>query len=94
MSQLRAVSVSAPAEVLSTEVEGEAVLLNLENGQYYSLDEVGTRMWALLTEHGEVELATQAMLEEYDVDEEELRRDMLHLVEELAMHGLVHVDER
>ena len=82
-----------PAEVMSTEVEGEAVLLNLEIGQYYSLDEVGTRMWALLAQHGQIEPVVQAMLDEYDAGEGELRRDLVELVEELAAHGLLRVDE-
>jgi len=82
-----------PAEVMSTEVEGEAVLLNLEIGQYYSLDEVGTRMWALLAQHGQIEPVVQAMLDEYDAGEGELRQDLVDLVEELAAHGLLRVDE-
>jgi hypothetical protein len=85
--------VSMPAEVMSTEVEGEAVLLNLEIGQYYSLDEVGTRMWALLAQHGQIEPVVQAMLDEYDAGEGELRQDLVDLVEELAAHGLLRVDE-
>ena len=85
--------VSVPAEVMSTEVEGEAVLLNLEIGQYYSLDEVGTRMWALLAQHGQIEPVVQAMLDEYDAGEGELRQDLVDLVEELAAHGLLRVNE-
>jgi Coenzyme PQQ synthesis protein D (PqqD) len=92
MAQSQTGSVAVPAPVLSTEVEGEVVLLNLESGQYYSLDGTGARMWALLTQHGQLEPAIAAMLDEYDVDKERLRRDMLHLIDELVMHGLLHVD--
>ncbi len=76
-----------------TEVEGEAILLNLENGQYYGLDEVGTRMWSLLAQHRAVEPAVRAMVDEYDVEEAEVRRDLLELVEKLAAQGLLRVDE-
>ena len=36
--------------VLSRELGGETVLLNLESGVYYGLDAVGTRAWNLLAE--------------------------------------------
>jgi hypothetical protein len=85
--------VSVPDDVVMSEVEGEAVLLHLERGQYYSLDDVGTRMWRLMAEHGQIEAAVQALLEEYDVAEEDLRRDLMELVQALAAEGLLRLDE-
>lgn len=84
--------ISIPEDVLFHEVGGEAVILNLESGKYYGLDEVGTRMWALLADHGGVEPAYRALLEEYDVDEARLRGDLLELIDRLAAQGLVVVD--
>jgi hypothetical protein len=37
-------------DVVFRELEGEAVLLNLETGVYFGLNEVGTRIWSLLQE--------------------------------------------
>ena len=85
--------ISVPEDVLFRDLSGEAVVLNLETGKYYGLDEVGTRMWALLAQHGQVEPAYRALLDEYDVTEEQLRQDVLSLVDELASHGLLQVDE-
>ena len=93
VSRMETMRVSVPAEAISTVVEGEAVLLNLELGWYYNLDEVGTRMWALLAQHGQIEPVVQAMLDEYDVGEGQVRQDLVDLVEELAAHGLLRVDE-
>ncbi len=39
-------------EVVSRLVEGEVVLLNVASGEYYSLDEVGSRAWALMADDG------------------------------------------
>ncbi|MBC7260572.1 MAG: PqqD family protein [Chloroflexi bacterium] len=79
-------------EVLFQDLGGEAVLLNLESGKYYGLDEVGTRMWSLLIEHGQVKGAYTALLAEYDVSEERLEEDLLHFVDELVSHGLLQID--
>ncbi len=92
MSELIA-RVSVPAQVVMTEVESEAILLNLESGQYYGLDEVGTRMWSLLAQHGEVEPVVLALLEEYAVAEQELRHDLLELISKLIAQGLLRVDQ-
>lgn len=84
--------ISIPKDVVFRDVDGEAVILNLETGQYYGLDEVGTRMWDLLAEHGQVGAACRAMLDEYDVSEEQLKLDMLRLIDDLVSHGLVQVE--
>ncbi len=83
--------IAIPQEVLFQEVGGEAVLLNLANGKYYGLDEVGTRMWQLLGQFGAIEPTVNALLTEYEVTEAQLRNDLQKLVEELASHQLIEI---
>ena len=85
--------ISIPEDVLFRDLDGEAVVLNLESGKYFGLDETGTRMWALLAEHGRVEPACRVLLDEYEVSEEQLQCDLLKLVDELASHDLLQLDE-
>ncbi len=84
--------VRIPETTLFTDLGGEAVLLNLESGTYYSLDEVGTRMWNLLAADGRPESVVAALLAEYDVAEDRLREDLEALVADLARAGLVLAD--
>ncbi len=83
--------VAIPPDVLFQELEGEAVLLNLDTEHYYGLDEVGTRMWQLLAEHGDVATVAEQVLAEYDVDEATLHRDLADLIAELTDEGLLTV---
>lgn len=85
--------VIAPDHVLAQELEGEAVLLNLQSERYYSLDDIGTRMWNTLTTAPSISAAHSALLEEYDVDAERLEQDLLDLVEKLVTDGLVELRE-
>jgi len=85
--------INIPKDVLFHEVDDEMVLLNLVNGKYYSLDDVGSRMWALITEHGQLMPAYHAFLEEYQVDPQQLEQDMLELTNKLAEHGLLQIIE-
>jgi hypothetical protein len=78
-------------DVVFRELEGEAVILNLESGTYFGLDPVGTRIWSLLQEDGSLRRAFEALLQEYDVAPEKLEGDILRLVEELRAKGLVRL---
>jgi len=84
--------VCAPEGVLVRELDGESVLLNLESETYFGLDEVGTRMWALLTAAPSIQAAYEALLVEYDVAPERLRQDLETLVAQLVDNGLLTLD--
>jgi len=85
-------TVSVPSHVAFHDLAGEAVLLNLESGKYYGLDEVGTRMYSLLKENGRLDLAAQVLVQEYDVAEGQLQGDLIKLVDDLVAHGLLTID--
>ena len=85
------VRVELAPDVVFREVAGEAVLLDLATQRYYSLDETGTRMWALLAEHGTLGAAKARLLAEYEVEPDVLERDLRDLVERLAAEGLVRL---
>jgi hypothetical protein len=77
--------------VVFREVGGEAVLLDLASERYFTLDATGTRMWALLAEHGETSEVVHLLLAEYEIDEAVLERDLDELIERLLSEGLVVV---
>ncbi len=81
-------------EVLFQELDGEAVLLDLASESYFGLDDVGTRIWQLLQEHGSLRKVFDTMLDEYDVEPERLEQDLLKHIGELADAGLVVYGER
>ncbi len=78
-------------DVVFRELEGEAVLLNLQSGTYFGLDPVGTRIWQLIEQHGALGAVRDAMLEEFDVDSDAAAHDLLDLVRALAARGLVEI---
>lgn len=73
------------------ELDGEAVVLHLASGQYYGLDPVGTRIWALIGEHARPRDVVTVLLDEYDVDRPRLEADLLELLTQLAERSLIHV---
>jgi Coenzyme PQQ synthesis protein D (PqqD) len=86
-----------PKDVLfravSDKAGGGMVLLNLAEGKYFTLDDVGSRMWQLMSEHRQLKAAHQALLQEYEVEPEQLEKDLLELTNRLVDHGLLQVSD-
>lgn len=78
-------------DVLIQEMGGEAVLLDLASERYFGLDPVGTRIWALLSDHEDLQTVADIISEEYDAPAERIHADLLGLVAQLAEAGLVKV---
>ena len=75
--------------VVFRQMDDGAVLLDLESGVYFGLDQVGTRVWTLLVERGTTDAVCAAMIEEFDVEPDVLAADVRRLVAELQQGGLV-----
>jgi hypothetical protein len=92
MSDSFAMRVSPAPDVMFRIVGDEAVLLHLKSETYLGLDPVGTRMWTVLTESESVEKAYAALLGEYDVEGQCLRRDLQEFIGKLVEHDLVSLN--
>ena len=86
--------VSAVGGQLSADLEGEIVILHLESGTYYGLSQVGARIWNLVQEPTSVGDVRDALLEEYDVAEDQCERDLLALLSGLEAQKLIEIHER
>ena len=84
-------TVSVSADVVFRDIGGEAVLLDLDSGQYFGLNEVGSQVWSLLSSASSLESIYDLLLEQYPVEPSELERDILSLVGDLCDHGLVAI---
>jgi hypothetical protein len=84
-------NVVASSNQVSSDLAGEVVILNMANGSYYGLDEVGARIWKLLQQPCSPQAISEVLLDEYDVGPDECRRDVLELVRQLADEGLVEL---
>ena len=83
--------VVASGDQVSTELEGEVIILSLESGRCYCVDNVGARIWKLLNQPRRVREIRDAILEEYDVDGDLCERDLIQHLEGLADRGLIEI---
>jgi hypothetical protein len=87
-------TITLSPDVISQEVSGETVLLDLESEHYFGLDEVGTRIWQLAKETDDLNAIYQTLLAEYDVAENRLQRDLDNLLAEISSLGLITLEQR
>jgi Coenzyme PQQ synthesis protein D (PqqD) len=84
--------VTISPEVLSQEVDGETVILDLKSENYFGLDEVGTRIWQLLNDGSNLQAVFDTLLTEYDVDEKQLGKDLQDHMVLLVEAGLISLE--
>jgi len=83
--------VAAADHQTSVEVDGERVILDLEEGIYYGLNSTGAQIWEQVQEPTSVEKVAAAITAEYDVDPEQCLEDVIGLLQDLEENGLVEI---
>ena len=86
--------VKLPDDVLISSLQEESVILNLDTERYFGLDDVGTRMLSVLTTSASIEEAYNLLKEEYEVDDDVLKQDLLALVDQLVEQGLIQISNQ
>jgi hypothetical protein len=76
-------------EVISRVIDGEAILLDLSSGRYLGLNDVATRVWALLEEGPTFGAIREALLSEFDVAPDVLEGDLDRLFADMLSRGLI-----
>ncbi len=71
------------------EVEDEYVLLHLEQGEYFSLNAMGRRMFDLLLEKKPLPAIVDVIVAEYEVDAATVNKDIKMLVSDLIAAGIL-----
>jgi Coenzyme PQQ synthesis protein D (PqqD) len=81
---------AAPGQVSST-VEGEAVILNMETGVYYGLNPVGAWVWDALQTPQTAGQLLDGLVAEFEVEPDRGEEDLMALLEDLVAAKLIEV---
>ena len=85
--------VTTAPDVYAREFDGELVIVDLNGGEYFGLDQVGARIWDLLVAGASVEEAVTRIAATHDAPVERIRGDVVEITEKLVTHGLLRVVE-
>jgi len=75
--------------VVFTRAAESAVLLDPRSGRYYSLTDVGARIWELCDGQRTLNDITREIAAEYEATPETIRADIVELLQELESEGLL-----
>jgi hypothetical protein len=78
-----------PSDVKSEVFDGDAVVVDLRTGYYFSLNRTATLVWLGLKEGRDLQETVGRIVEEFAVDRLTAERDCQTLIEELASRGLL-----
>ena len=81
----------ASTQQVSSDLAGEAVILQLNSGEYYGLNPVGAFVWSLIQRPRTVAELRDAVCRKYDVAPERCERDLDTLLGELRAADLIEV---
>lgn len=76
-------------DLIATDLDGNKVMMNIENGKYYMLDGIASRIWQLLETSPSIIDIVGALVREYDVDQEQCQADLLRFFSKMTQAGLV-----
>ncbi len=74
-------------------IEGQAVVMTLEDNTLHTFNEVGSRIWELCDGQKTLEEIIQVIYEEYSVVYEDLRADCELFVRELWAKGILTLQD-
>jgi len=76
-------------DVVHETIDGETVIVNLENGVYYSLRDSAVDVWTLIERGANIDEITNGLLEAYEDAPDTLREDVKQLLIKLQQEGLI-----
>jgi len=80
------------SDIAAKVIDGEAILINVANGMYHSMDDVGAVVWELIEEGHSLGQISECIAARYDAPLETVRTDIERLGDELLEGHIVDLD--
>lgn len=75
-----------------SDMDGEKVMLSIQNGKYYNLGEIGGEIWECMKEPISIHELMHSLVAQYDVDERKCRDQTFEFIASLLEEGLVKLE--
>ena len=83
--------VSRNEALVFTDLDDTIVMMDVDEGKYYELDQIGARLWTLLETGRSAADLCDALSAEFDVDPDTCRRDTLEFLQTAETMRIVHI---
>jgi hypothetical protein len=77
--------------LVSSELDGETILMGVNQAAYFGLDATSQRIWDLIAQPKKVSDVCDQLIEEYDVDRATCEQQVFSFLTELNKESLIRV---
>lgn len=74
---------------IASDMNGEKVLLSIENGKYYNLGAIGGRIWDMMSYPESIGSIVNALMDEYEIDRSTCEQQVFSFLTHLSEERLV-----
>ncbi len=78
-------------DLVFSEVDDEIVMLGIETGNYYGLDQILSQMWLMIEEPTTVSTIIDDLLTQYDVDRSQCEQDVFNVFNRMLKDQLIQI---
>ncbi|NVO10092.1 MAG: lasso peptide biosynthesis PqqD family chaperone [Bacteroidales bacterium] len=79
------------SKLVSSNMDGETVMMSIESGEYFGLNSVGSRMWELIENPIKVNTLIELLLDEFDVSREQCEAETMEFLNHLFEKKLLTI---
>ncbi|KIV54141.1 metallophosphoesterase [Aneurinibacillus migulanus] len=79
---------------IASDMDGEKVMLNIQQGKYYNLGELGGEIWELMKTPISMEKLVTTLLSQYDVEPNECEEQVTTFLNQLLEEDLILIEEQ
>lgn len=79
------------SNVVSCEIDAKTVMLDIENGKYHGFNEVGSRIWQMISEPMEIDKICAILAAEFEISQEQCEVEVLRFLQKLDETKLITV---
>jgi hypothetical protein len=82
--------VHAP-ELLSSQIDQQTALLDIERSKYFGFNKVGSRIWQLMEQPVSIEMICRTLIREFEVEEGKCQAEVVAFCSKLAAEKLISI---
>ncbi|MEN8193436.1 MAG: PqqD family peptide modification chaperone [Bacteroidota bacterium] len=80
-------------KLVFSKVDGEVIMLSIDNGEYYGLNQVGAEIWGYLNQPCSVETIIEKLRKYFEVSIQKCKTDTLPFIIELIQKKIIIIVE-
>jgi hypothetical protein len=82
------------SDVIAKVIDGEAIIIRVSDGVYYSMDKIGGFLWDQIARHSSADQLAESLVARYEVSLDQARADVASLLAQLVEERLVAVSRQ